>query len=124
MTRPGRLWRIAVIGLLISLPVQAHRERDEDSPVSVRADASDPQGTVFPSDLFTVHDYGQLTRRRVALPKPDCTTNPNDCFYEDSFVKPFLIAASMGGTSWAPHEGMWGAWHGTTSMRTRLSSRF
>jgi hypothetical protein len=26
-------------------------------------------------------------------------------FYEDLFVKPFLIAASMGGTSWAPHEG-------------------
>ena len=26
-------------------------------------------------------------------------------FYEDSFVKPLLIAASMGGTSWAPHEG-------------------
>jgi hypothetical protein len=74
------LWRIAVIGLLISLPVQAHPERDEDGPVSVRADASDPLGTVFPSDLFTVHDHGQLTRRRVALPKPDCTTNPNDCF--------------------------------------------
>jgi hypothetical protein len=35
-------------------------------------------------------------------------------FYEDSFVKPFLIAAFMGGNSWAPHEGMWGTWHGST----------
>jgi len=29
----------------------------------------------------------------------------NDRFYEDSFVKPLLIAALMSGTSWAPHEG-------------------
>jgi len=70
MRRPGRLWRIAVIGLLISLPVQAHPERDEDGSVSVRADASDPLGAVFPSDLFTVHDYGQLTRRRTSNSKP------------------------------------------------------
>jgi hypothetical protein len=62
----------------MSLPIQAHSS--EDGPVSVRADASDPLATIFPSDLFTVHDSGQLTHRRVALPKPDCTTNPNDCF--------------------------------------------
>jgi hypothetical protein len=78
MTRPDRLWCITVIGLLISLPIQAHS--GEDGPVSVRADVSDPLATIFPSDLFTVHDFGQLTRRRVALPKPDCATNPNDCF--------------------------------------------
>jgi hypothetical protein len=38
----------------------------------------------------------------------------NDRFYEDSFVKPLLIAAFMFGSSWAPHEGMWGTWHGAT----------
>jgi len=35
-------------------------------------------------------------------------------FYEDSFVKPLLIAAFMGGTSWASHEGRYGTWHGAT----------
>jgi len=29
----------------------------------------------------------------------------NGCFYEDSFVKPPLIAALMGGTLWALREG-------------------
>jgi len=80
MTGAGRLGGIAAIGVLALLPIQAYPERDEDGAVSVRADATDPLGTIFPSDLFTVLDFGQLTRRRVALPKPDCTTNPNDCF--------------------------------------------
>jgi hypothetical protein len=33
----------------------------------------------FPSDRFTVRDAAQLTGRRVALPRPDCTARPNDC---------------------------------------------
>ena len=37
-----------------------------------------------------------------------------DRFYEDSFVKPLLMTAFMCCTSWAPHEGMWGTWHGAT----------
>ena len=36
-------------------------------------------GQPFPSDLFTVIDKNQLTGLRVALPKPDCATNPSDC---------------------------------------------
>ena len=42
----------------------------------------------------------------------------NARFYEDSFVKLLLIAASMVGTSWAPHEGMWGTWHGAVVFMT------
>ena len=59
-------------------------------------------------------------RLRVALATRPVTdigaprSPSNGCFYEDSFVKPLLIAAFMGGTSWAPHEGMWGTWHGAT----------
>lgn len=33
----------------------------------------------FPSDRFTILDPGQNTGLRVAVPLPDCTTNPSDC---------------------------------------------
>jgi dienelactone hydrolase len=42
-------------------------------------DVSDPSGSLFPSDLFTVPDASQLTGLRVNLPKPDCTVQPSDC---------------------------------------------
>ncbi len=35
--------------------------------------------TLFPTDALTVRDNAQLTRRRVALPLPDCTVSPTDC---------------------------------------------
>jgi hypothetical protein len=38
----------------------------------------------FPSNLFTVPDHDQLTGLRVALPKPDCATNPTDCLELDT----------------------------------------
>jgi hypothetical protein len=47
--------------------------------VAVRLDASAPERTLFPSDLFSVADSQQLTLRRVALPKPDCAVRPSDC---------------------------------------------
>lgn len=47
--------------------------------VSVRFDVADPAGAPFPSNRFTVFDGGQLTLRRVALPKPDCAVRPSDC---------------------------------------------
>src|SRR5687768_3639144 len=47
--------------------------------VSVRADTSDPAGSIFPTNRFTVADSTQLTARRVALPKPDCAARPSDC---------------------------------------------
>jgi hypothetical protein len=47
--------------------------------VSVKFDFSDPAGSVFPSDRYTVRDWSQNTFRRVALPKPDCTVRVSDC---------------------------------------------
>lgn len=46
---------------------------------SVRFSASDPAAGPFPSNRFTVPDFGQNTLRRVALPKPDCNARPSDC---------------------------------------------
>ena len=39
----------------------------------------DPAVGPFPSDQFTVPDPSQITGRRVALPKPDCSKQPSDC---------------------------------------------
>jgi hypothetical protein len=36
-------------------------------------------GQPFPTNLYTLPDATQLTRVRVALPKPDCGTRPSDC---------------------------------------------
>jgi hypothetical protein len=45
--------------------------------VSVRFSSSDPSATPFPSDRFTVRDWGNNTFRRVSLPMPaDCTSTP------------------------------------------------
>jgi hypothetical protein len=41
---------------------------------------TDRTKTIFPSDAFTVVDFGQNTFRRVNLAKPDCTANPVPCF--------------------------------------------
>lgn len=47
--------------------------------VSVRYDLSDPSGSPFPSDRFTLRDWSNNTFRRVNLPKPDCAVRPSDC---------------------------------------------
>jgi hypothetical protein len=49
--------------------------------IAVPADAANAGShvTLFPSDRLTVHDSGQITGRRVALPMPDCATHPTDC---------------------------------------------
>lgn len=51
------------------------------APASVHAlfDLASPAAGPFPSDQFTVADATQLTGRRVNLPRPDCTAQPNDC---------------------------------------------
>jgi hypothetical protein len=49
------------------------------SGVSVRYDLSDPSGSPFPSDRYTVRDWSNNTFRRVNLPKPDCAVRPSDC---------------------------------------------
>lgn len=47
--------------------------------VQVAFDLSVPDGGPFPSDLFTVADFDQLTGRRVDMPMPDCVSRPSDC---------------------------------------------
>ncbi len=47
--------------------------------VSVKFDLSDPAGSPFPSNRFTVVDWAQNTFRRVNLPKPNCAVRPSDC---------------------------------------------
>src|SRR5215831_12116287 len=46
-------------------------------------DLSDPAGSPFPSDRFTVRDASQNTGLRVNLPKPDCTIRTSDCQHID-----------------------------------------
>lgn len=57
----------ALVGLAIAIPTAAS------------AHTTRPTVTLFPTNTLTVHDGSQLTGRRVALPLPDCTTNPTDC---------------------------------------------
>jgi dienelactone hydrolase len=47
--------------------------------VEPRFDLTDPSGSPFPSDRFTVPDATQLTGLRVDLPKPWCRPHPSDC---------------------------------------------
>jgi hypothetical protein len=47
--------------------------------VEVLFDRHDRTKTIFPSNLFTVFDFGQNTFRRVNLAKPDCTANQVRC---------------------------------------------
>jgi hypothetical protein len=54
-------------------------DTDDSSNVSVAFSASDPDAAPFPTDRYTVPDATQLSGRRIALPKPDCTLRPNDC---------------------------------------------
>ena len=68
----GRRMASAVILLALPLTVLA-------DGVAIRYDLSDPAGSPFPSDRFTVADPGQNTGRRVALPLPNCTTHPSEC---------------------------------------------
>lgn len=41
--------------------------------------AATSAGDLFPSDSYTVADATQVTGLRVALPRPNCATNPSDC---------------------------------------------
>ncbi|MBV0881361.1 Ig-like domain-containing protein [Noviherbaspirillum sp. L7-7A] len=68
----GRRMASAVVLLALPLTVLA-------DGVAIRYDLSDPAGSPFPSDRFTVADPDQNTGRRVALPLPNCTIRPSDC---------------------------------------------
>ncbi|MFL6716984.1 MAG: Ig-like domain-containing protein [Burkholderiaceae bacterium] len=68
----GRRMASAVVLLALPLTVLA-------DGVAIRYDLSDPAGSPFPSDRFTIPDAGQNTGRRVALPLQDCDAHPSDC---------------------------------------------
>ena len=69
-TRPLR-WALILALAFALLPALAQADG-----VSVRYDA---EASPFPSNRFTVPDFGNATLRRVNLPKPDCETRPSDC---------------------------------------------
>ena len=69
-TRPLR-W-----ALILALPFALLPALAQADGVSVRYDA---EASPFPSNRFTVPDFGNATLRRVNLPKPDCKTRPSDC---------------------------------------------
>ena len=73
MLEPRARLRAATLAFLL-LPLAAAA-----NDVSVRFDLSDPDGSPFPSNRYTVPDFTQNTFRRVMLPKPDCAARPSDC---------------------------------------------
>jgi hypothetical protein len=66
-TRRAALCAAALVSAAIAAPAAAY------------AHTPHPTVSLFPTDALTVHDGSQLTGRRVALPLPDCTTQPTDC---------------------------------------------
>ncbi|MBL0942832.1 MAG: Ig-like domain-containing protein [Hydrogenophaga sp.] len=68
--RPLR-WAFPLVLPLALLPALALADG-----VAVRYDAT---ASPFPSNRYTVPDFGNATLRRVSLPKPDCATRPSDC---------------------------------------------
>jgi dienelactone hydrolase len=76
MNKKTSVLLLAVIALALSA---ARASAAAAKGVEPEFDVSDPGGSLFPSDLFTVPDASQLTGLRVNLPKPDCTVQPSDC---------------------------------------------
>ncbi len=73
-----RLHSTAAMFLAIALALVS-ATASANGGVSVKFDLSDPTGSPFPSDRFTVRDWSNNTFRRVNLPKPDCAVRPSDC---------------------------------------------
>ncbi len=69
-TRPARL------ALTLAVPLLLWPALVLADGVSVRDDAG---AAPFPSNRYTVPDFGNATLRRVKLPKPDCAARPSDC---------------------------------------------
>jgi hypothetical protein len=64
------------LALTLAAPLVAWPALAQADGVSVRYDA---QASPFPSNRYTVPEFGNATLRRVNLPKPDCATRPSDC---------------------------------------------
>jgi hypothetical protein len=71
----GRL-RAPALWLALCLSLGPLAALAQASGVSVRHDAA---AAPFPSNRYTVPDFGNATLRRVNLPKPDCAQRPSDC---------------------------------------------
>jgi Bacterial Ig-like domain len=52
---------------------------DDNDRVRVKFSPGDPAASPFPSNSFTVRDWGNQTFRRVNLPLPDCAVRVSDC---------------------------------------------
>lgn len=74
LTRRFAAFSLAAASALATWPALA-----SGPAVRVLDDGSHPLGSIFPSNRYTVPDFTQITLRRVALPKPDCTVRPSDC---------------------------------------------
>ena len=65
---------------LISLATPLTSLADSSSSrVQVKFDLSDPAGSPFPSNRFSVRDWSNKTLRRVNLPLPNCAVQVSDC---------------------------------------------
>ena len=67
---------LALVGLASPLTSLAD---SSSSRVQVKFDLSDPAGSPFPSNRFSVREWSNKTLRRVNLPLPDCAVRVSDC---------------------------------------------
>ncbi|MBL0920304.1 MAG: hypothetical protein IBJ14_16505 [Hydrogenophaga sp.] len=64
------------LALTLAVPLMLWPALAQADGVAVRHDAT---ASPFPSNRYTVPDFGNATLRRVNLPKPDCAARPSDC---------------------------------------------
>ena len=75
----GYIPLLAGIRFLVALSAPMESVLAADGDVRALFNIIDPSIGPFPADQFTVPDSSQITGLRVALPKPDCAKQPNDC---------------------------------------------
>jgi Bacterial Ig-like domain len=75
---PTTLSHAMALSLALLAPVAALADPPA-SGVRVKFDLNDIAGSPFPSDRYTVREWGNQTFRRVNLPKPDCAVRVSDC---------------------------------------------
>ena len=69
-----------ITGIVVALmTVALHWSAAVAAGVRPLFDLSQPSGSPFPSDRFTVRDPGHNTGLRLDLPKPDCGLQPSEC---------------------------------------------
>jgi Bacterial Ig-like domain len=66
------------LSLALVSPLAAQAD-SSSSRVQVKFDLSDPAGSPFPSDRFTVREWSNKSLRRVNLPLPNCAVQVSDC---------------------------------------------